>query len=93
MTLDFQDIPVRDVLSIIAQVSGLNVVASDSVQGNVTLNLVDVPWDQALDLVLQSRGLAARRTGDVMVVGRPASWPACSARPWRVVSSRSSWRR
>ncbi|WIX31942.1 type IV pilus secretin PilQ [Salinicola sp. JS01] len=68
VTLDFQDIPVRDVLSIIAQVSGLNVVASDSVQGNVTLNLVDVPWDQALDLVLQSRGLAARRTGDVMVV-------------------------
>ena len=59
VTLDFQDIPVRDVLSIIAQVSGLNVVASDSVQGNVTLNLVDVPWDQALDLVLQSRGLAA----------------------------------
>ncbi|WP_110666870.1 type IV pilus secretin PilQ [Salinicola halophilus] len=68
ITLDFQDIAVRDVLSIIAEVSGLNVVASDSVQGSVTLNLVDVPWDQALDLVLQSRGLAARRNGDVMMV-------------------------
>jgi len=68
ITLDFQDIAVRDVLSIIADVSGLNVVASDSVQGNVTLNLVDVPWDQALELVLQSRGLAARRNGNVMMV-------------------------
>ncbi|WP_110648055.1 type IV pilus secretin PilQ [Salinicola peritrichatus] len=68
ITLDFQDIAVRDVLSIIADVSGLNVVASDSVQGNVTLNLVDVPWDQALELVLQSRGLAARRSGNVMMV-------------------------
>ncbi|GHB20454.1 fimbrial protein [Salinicola rhizosphaerae] len=68
ITLDFQDIAVRDVLSIIADVSGLNVVASDSVQGNVTLNLKDVPWDQALALVLQSRGLASRREGDVMMV-------------------------
>ncbi|WP_110686290.1 type IV pilus secretin PilQ [Salinicola aestuarinus] len=68
ITLDFQDIAVRDVLSIIADVSGLNVVASDSVQGSVTLNLVDVPWDQALDLVLQSRGLASRRNGEVMMV-------------------------
>ncbi|WP_251977081.1 type IV pilus secretin PilQ [Salinicola avicenniae] len=68
ITLDFQDIPVRDVLSIIAEVSGLNVIASDSVQGNVTLHLYDVPWDQALALVLQSRGLASRREGDVMMV-------------------------
>jgi type IV pilus assembly protein PilQ len=68
ITLDFQDIPVRDVLSIIAEESGLNVVASDSVQGNVTLNLTDVPWDQALDLVLRNHGLSARREGNVMMV-------------------------
>ncbi|KAA0019936.1 type IV pilus secretin PilQ [Salinicola corii] len=68
ITLDFQDIPVRDVLSIIAEESGLNVVASDGVQGNVTLNLTDVPWDQALDLVLRNHGLSARREGNVMMV-------------------------
>lgn len=68
ITLDFQDIPVRDVLSIIAQESGLNVIASDGVQGNVTLNLTDVPWDQALDLVLRNHGLSARREGNVMMV-------------------------
>ena len=68
ITLDFQDIPVRDVLSIIAEESGLNVIASDGVQGNVTLNLTDVPWDQALDLVLRNHGLSARREGSVMMV-------------------------
>jgi type IV pilus assembly protein PilQ len=68
ITLDFQDIPVRDVLSIIAEESGLNVIASDGVQGNVTLNLTDVPWDQALDLVLRNHGLSARREGNVMMV-------------------------
>ncbi|WP_342595187.1 type IV pilus secretin PilQ [Salinicola lusitanus] len=68
ITLNFQDIPVRDVLSIIAEESGLNVVASDGVQGNVTLNLTDVPWDQALDLVLRNHGLSARREGNVMMV-------------------------
>ncbi|WP_342588587.1 type IV pilus secretin PilQ [Salinicola halophyticus] len=68
ISLDFQDIPVRDVLSIIAEESGLNVVASDGVQGNVTLNLTDVPWDQALDLVLRNHGLSSRREGNVMMV-------------------------
>lgn len=68
ITLNFQDIEVRSVLSIIADFTGLNLVASDSVQGQVTLNLEDVPWDQALDLVLQSHGLASRREGNVIVV-------------------------
>lgn len=68
ITLNFQDIKVREVLSIIGEYTGLNVVASDSVQGSVTLNLQDVPWDQALDLVLKSHGLASRRSGNVLIV-------------------------
>ncbi|GAB2780188.1 type 4a pilus secretin PilQ [Halomonas shantousis] len=68
ITLNFQDIDVRSVLAIIADFTGLNLVASDSVEGSVTLNLQEVPWDQALDLILKSRGLASRRTGDVLVV-------------------------
>lgn len=68
ITLNFQDIEVREVLAIIASFTGLNLVASDSVQGSVTLNLQDVPWDQALDLVLKSHGLASRKTGNVLIV-------------------------
>ncbi|GGX97264.1 hypothetical protein GCM10007160_25940 [Litchfieldella qijiaojingensis] len=68
ITLTFQDIEVRSVLAIIADFTGLNLVASDSVAGSVTLNLQDVPWDQALDLVLKSHGLASRREGNVIVV-------------------------
>ncbi|UYG04320.1 type IV pilus secretin PilQ [Halomonas sp. LR3S48] len=68
ITLNFQDIEVRSVLSIIADFTGLNLVASDSVRGEVTLNLQDVPWDQALDLVLKSHGLASRQEGNVIVV-------------------------
>ncbi len=68
ITLNFQDIEVRSVLAIIADFTGLNLVASDSVTGQVTLNLEDVPWDQALDLVLQSHGLASRQEGNVIVV-------------------------
>ncbi|HET8790187.1 MAG TPA: type IV pilus secretin PilQ family protein [Modicisalibacter sp.] len=68
ITLNFQDIEVREVLAIIASFTGLNLVASDSVQGSVTLNLEDVPWDQALDLVLKSHGLASRKTGNVLIV-------------------------
>jgi type IV pilus assembly protein PilQ len=72
ITLNFQDIEVRSVLAIIADFTGLNLVASDSVTGRVTLNLEDVPWDQALDLVLRSHGLASRQDGNVIVVA-PAS--------------------
>ena len=72
ITLNFQDIEVRSVLAVIADFTGLNLVASDSVTGRVTLNLQDVPWDQALDLVLKSHGLASRQEGNVIVVA-PAS--------------------
>ena len=68
VTFNFQDVPVRTVLQLIAEESNLNVVAADTVSGNVTLRLVNVPWDQALDLVLQAKGLDKRRNGNVVWV-------------------------
>lgn len=68
VTFNFQDVPVRTVLQLIAEESNLNVVASDSVQGNVTLRLVNVPWDQALDIVLRAKGMDKRRDGSVIWV-------------------------
>ncbi|MBR9923865.1 MAG: type IV pilus secretin PilQ [Gammaproteobacteria bacterium] len=72
LSLNFQDIEVRAVLTTLAEFTGLNLVASDSVSGRITLNLNDVPWDQALALILQSQGLASRKQGNVIVVA-PAS--------------------
>ena len=68
LSLNFQDIEVRAVLQQIADVAGLNLVASDDVQGSITLRLKDVPWDQALDLVLQAKGLDRRVTANVLLV-------------------------
>ena len=68
VTFNFQDIPVRSVLQLVADVSELNIVVADSVQGNVTLRLVNVPWDQALDIILQAKGLDKRRNGSVIWV-------------------------
>ncbi len=67
-TFNFQDIPVRTVLQLIAEQSNLNIVASDTVSGNITLRLDRVPWDQALDIVLRAKGLDKRRDGNVMWV-------------------------
>jgi type IV pilus assembly protein PilQ len=72
VTFNFQDIPARSVLQLIADVSDLNVVVADSVQGNVTLRLVNVPWDQALDIVLQAKGLDKRQQGNVIWVAPQA---------------------
>lgn len=68
VTFNFQDVPVRTVLQLIADESNLNIVASDSVTGNVTLRLQNVPWDQALDIVLQAKSLDKRRSGNVVWV-------------------------
>ncbi|MFZ1742995.1 MAG: type IV pilus secretin PilQ, partial [Pontixanthobacter sp.] len=68
VTFNFQDIPVRSVLQLVADVSELNIVVADTVQGNVTLRLVNVPWDQALDIILQAKGLDKRRNGSVIWV-------------------------
>lgn len=66
ITLNFQDIQVRSVLQLIADVSNLNVVVSDSVSGSLTLRLTNVPWDQALDIVLETKNLDMRRSGNVV---------------------------
>ena len=66
LSMNFQNIEVRALLQVIADFTGLNVVASDSVNGNLTLRLKDVPWDQALDIVMQARGLDMRRNGNVI---------------------------
>jgi type IV pilus assembly protein PilQ len=72
VTFNFQDIPVRSVLQLIADVSQLNVVVADSVSGNVTLRLVNTPWDQALDIILQAKGLDKRRRGNVIWIAPTA---------------------
>jgi type IV pilus assembly protein PilQ len=68
LSLNFQDVEVRAVLQVIADFTNLNIIASDSVGGNLTLRLKDVPWDQALDIVLQAHGLDKRKTGNVIFV-------------------------
>lgn len=68
LSLNFQDIEVRAVLQIIADFTGMNMVTSDAVQGSVTLRLQNVPWDQALDIVLKSKGLGLRQVGNVIMV-------------------------
>lgn len=69
VTFNFQDVPVRTVLQLIAEESNLNIVASDSVSGNLTLRLINVPWDQALEIVLRAKSLDKRRDGNVVWVG------------------------
>ena len=68
VTLNFQDIETRAVLQLLAEISGRNIVVSDTVQGNVTLRLNSVPWDQALDIVLTTKGLDMRQNGNVIIV-------------------------
>ncbi|MFZ3174633.1 MAG: type IV pilus secretin PilQ [Thiobacillus sp.] len=68
LSLNFQNVEVRSVLQVIADFTGLNIIASDSVTGNLTLRLKDVPWDQALDLIMQTKGLDKRRDGNVIWV-------------------------
>jgi len=72
LNLDFQDIEVRAILKVLADVSGQNMVVSESVKGNLTLRLQDVPWDQALDVVMRQRGLDLRKQGNVTIIGPAA---------------------
>lgn len=66
LSLNFQNIDVRSVLQVIADFTGFNIITSDTVTGNLTLRLKDVPWDQALDIIMQSKGLSMRKTGNVI---------------------------
>jgi len=68
LSLNFQDIEVRSVLQLLADFTGLNLVVSDSVEGNLTLRLKNVPWDQAMDIILKTKGLAQRKAGNVILV-------------------------
>lgn len=68
ISLDFQDVPVRQVLQIVAQVNGFNLVTTDTVTGNVTISLTDVPWDQALDMILKIKGLDKRLEGNILLI-------------------------
>src|SRR5262245_15955481 len=85
MTLNFQDIETRAVLQLLADASGQNMVISDSVGGNVTLRLQNVPWDQALDIVMRTKGLDMRREGNVMIVAPAAE---IAARDKEILSAR-----
>jgi type IV pilus assembly protein PilQ len=68
LSLNFQNIEVRAVLQVIADFTGLNIVTSDTVQGSLTLRLKDVPWDQALDIILQTKGLDMRKNGNIVLI-------------------------
>ena len=68
LSLNFQDIEVRSVLQLLADFTGTNIVVSDTVGGNLTLRMQNVPWDQALDIVLKTKGLAKRKSGNVMLI-------------------------
>ncbi len=68
LSLNFQNIEVRSVLQVIADFTGLNIISSDTVTGNLTLRLKDVPWDQALEIIMQSKGLDKRKNGNVILI-------------------------
>jgi len=85
LNLDFQDIEVRAILKVLGDVSGQNMVVSESVKGNFTLRLQDVPWDQALDIVMRSKGLDMRKQGNVMIIGPAAE---IAAREKEILSSK-----
>lgn len=68
LSMEFQDVEIRSVLDILAQFTNMNIVASDSVAGNITLRLINVPWDQALDIILKSKNLGKRENGNVILV-------------------------
>ena len=68
LSLNFQNVDIRSLLQVIADFTNLNIITSDSVQGSITLRLKDVPWDQALDIILQSKGLDMRKNGNVLLI-------------------------
>lgn len=86
ITLNFQDIAVRSVLQLIADISDLNIVVSDSVSGNLTLRLTNVPWDQALNIILETRNLSMRESGNVRWVAPAAE---IAAREQQILRARA----
>jgi type IV pilus assembly protein PilQ len=82
LSLNFQNIEVRALLQVIADFTNFNVVTSDTVTGTVTLRLKDVPWDQALDIILQSKGLGVRKNGNVLWIAPRTNWPPRNRSSW-----------
>lgn len=82
ITLDAPCIEVRRVLQIVANLTGLNIITSDTVGGSLTLRLKDVPWDQALDIVLEARGLSKRVNGNVVLIAPARELAGPPALPW-----------
>jgi len=74
ISLNFQDIPIRSVLQLLADFTGVNIVVSGAVDGNITLRLNDVPWDQALDIILTTQGLDKRQVGNVLLIDKAANF-------------------
>ncbi|WP_412755815.1 type IV pilus secretin PilQ [Legionella bozemanae] len=79
ISLNFQNISIRAVLQLLADFTGINIVVSDKVQGNITLRLNNIPWDQALDIILTTQGLVKRQTGNVMLIDYKASFDKMEA--------------
>jgi len=75
LTLVFRDAPVQQLLAVLAEFSGENIVSSDAVQGTVTLNLHNVPWDQALDIILMMKGLKKQQSGNVIWIDNASNFP------------------
>ncbi|MDO5767880.1 MAG: type IV pilus secretin PilQ family protein, partial [Psychrobacter sp.] len=80
LSMEFQDVEIRSVLDILAQFTEMNIVASDAVSGSITLRLINVPWDQALDIILTSKGLGKRENGKVILVAPAADLAAQEAK-------------
>ena len=78
--LDVLDADIHNILRLLAEVGGVNIIAADNVQGQITLRLLNVPWDQALDVVLQAKGLGMVRRGHVVLVA-----PTTSGVTWNVL--------
>ena len=88
LTLNFQNVEIRNVLQVIADFTGLNIIAADTVNGSITLRLKDVPWDQALDIILQTRNLSMRRDGNVVLISPAEELAAKEKAALEVVNAR-----
>jgi type IV pilus assembly protein PilQ len=91
LSLNFQNIEVRSLLQVIADFTNFNVVTSDTVTGNLTLRLKDVPWDQALDIILETKGLGLKKTGNVILIAPKENWQSRSRPNSRPTRRRPSW--
>ena len=93
LSLNFQNIEIRSLLQVIADFTNFNIVASDTVTGAVTLRLKDVPWDQALDIILQARGLGMRKNGNVLLIAPKMSLQPKTSLNWRRETPFKAWNR